>query len=395
MALALALAAAAASQPSRPCRLRRRAPLHWARLPLQVGFELEFVLLQGGGAGIVPAGTRPVLPPPVDQSVYCQSSSFNSLAPGALGSASASVCRLCAASMPPPHRCLVCPPLNPLLPPAVLDDMCAALSSMGLRVEQLHPESAPGQFELALAHGPAMAAADGVLLAKEAVAAVAAKHGLVASFLPKLFAAAAGNGMHAHFSLWRGEANLLEHDPAALLAAGERALACSPRAACVSEDCHSQMHAPRLLARPTGPPSLLSGGAVVADGKDGASLAANGAAAPAGGLSAEGAAFMAGVLHHLPVLLCFTTPSPNSYRRLQPHCWSGAFQVGARACCRPCPSPAAPQPPPRPRSHPRLAARAAPGLGMESFPASYTRDLKAAVASAGKIDPTGCPELPF
>ena len=32
---------------------------------------------------------------------------------------------------------------------------------------------------------------------------------------------------------------------------------------------------------------------------------------------------------------------------------------------------------------------------MESFPASYTRDLKAAVASAGKIDPTGCPELPF
>ncbi|KAI8473868.1 MAG: hypothetical protein J3K34DRAFT_409441 [Monoraphidium minutum] len=36
-----------------------------------------------------------------------------------------------------------------------------------------------------------------------------------------------------------------------------------------------------------------------------------------------------------------------------------------------------------------------PGLGMESFPASYTRDLKAAVAATGKIDPTGCPELPF
>jgi hypothetical protein len=36
-----------------------------------------------------------------------------------------------------------------------------------------------------------------------------------------------------------------------------------------------------------------------------------------------------------------------------------------------------------------------PGLGFESFPASYTRDLKAAVAATGKIDPTGCPELPF
>ena len=34
--------------------------------------------------------------------------------------------------------------------------------------------------------------------------------------------------------------------------------------------------------------------------------------------------------------------------------------------------------------------------GMEgSFPASYTRDLKAAVARTGKIAPTGCPELPF
>jgi hypothetical protein len=34
------------------------------------------------------------------------------------------------------------------------------------------------------------------------------------------------------------------------------------------------------------------------------------------------------------------------------------------------------------------------GLG-KAFPASYTRDLKAAVAKAGKIAPTGCLELPF
>ncbi|GBF95248.1 peptide methionine sulphoxide reductase [Raphidocelis subcapitata] len=35
------------------------------------------------------------------------------------------------------------------------------------------------------------------------------------------------------------------------------------------------------------------------------------------------------------------------------------------------------------------------GMGFEAFPPSYTRDLKAAVAATGKIDPTGCPELPF
>lgn len=44
------------------------------------------------------------------------------------------------------------------------------------------------------------------------------------------------------------------------------------------------------------------------------------------GLSKIGRAFVAGLLHHLPALMAVTTPSPNSYRRLQPHFWSGAFR---------------------------------------------------------------------
>lgn len=36
--------------------------------------------------------------------------------------------------------------------------------------------------------------------------------------------------------------------------------------------------------------------------------------------------FMAGILQHLPALMAITTPSTNSYRRLQPHFWSGAFR---------------------------------------------------------------------
>lgn len=36
--------------------------------------------------------------------------------------------------------------------------------------------------------------------------------------------------------------------------------------------------------------------------------------------------FIAGLLHHLPALMAITTPIPNSYRRLQPHFWSGAFR---------------------------------------------------------------------
>ena len=37
--------------------------------------------------------------------------------------------------------------------------------------------------------------------------------------------------------------------------------------------------------------------------------------------------FMAGILNHLPALMALTTPCTNSYRRIQPHYWSGAFSA--------------------------------------------------------------------
>ena len=36
--------------------------------------------------------------------------------------------------------------------------------------------------------------------------------------------------------------------------------------------------------------------------------------------------FIAGILHHLSVLMAITTLIPNSYRRIMPHGWTGAFQ---------------------------------------------------------------------
>jgi glutamine synthetase len=44
------------------------------------------------------------------------------------------------------------------------------------------------------------------------------------------------------------------------------------------------------------------------------------------GLSETGEQFIAGVLHHLPALMAVTTPIPNSYRRIVPHSWTGAYQ---------------------------------------------------------------------
>ena len=44
-----------------------------------------------------------------------------------------------------------------------------------------------------------------------------------------------------------------------------------------------------------------------------------------GALSGPGSGFVAGILEHLPAVMAFTTPSPNSYQRLAPGMWASAF----------------------------------------------------------------------
>src|SRR3712207_3737378 len=44
-----------------------------------------------------------------------------------------------------------------------------------------------------------------------------------------------------------------------------------------------------------------------------------------GALSNQGSGFVAGLLEHMPAVMAFTAPSPNSYQRLAPGMWSSAF----------------------------------------------------------------------
>jgi glutamine synthetase len=44
-----------------------------------------------------------------------------------------------------------------------------------------------------------------------------------------------------------------------------------------------------------------------------------------GALSGAGSGFVAGILEHLPAVMAFSAPSPNSYQRLAPGMWSSAF----------------------------------------------------------------------
>jgi glutamine synthetase len=143
----------------------------------------------------------------------------------------------------------------------VLDEIVSALEVEGLPVEQYHSELGHGQQELTIRHAPALRAADNHLLYRETVRGVSFKQGLFASFAPKPWPAQPGNGCHLHFSAW---------DPS-----GETNLFYDPKA-----------------------PNALSD---------------------------LGLHFLAGLLEHLPAMVALTCPSFNSYRRLQPGAWSGAY----------------------------------------------------------------------
>ncbi|MEO0824555.1 MAG: glutamine synthetase family protein [Cyanobacteria bacterium J06635_15] len=185
-------------------------------LTVQAAFESEFYLLKPGEAGPIPA----------DNTLFSATASMDQ------------------------HY-------------AVINAIADALVAQNIAVEQYYPESGPGQQELSVRYGPAMQAADQHIAFRETVRAVARQHGLIASFVPKLFEHSAGSGCHLHLSLWRDDHNLMFNDD---------------------------------------------------PGK-------------AGQLSDQASAFVAGILRHLPALMAITTPIPNSYRRIQPHCWSGAFRT--------------------------------------------------------------------
>lgn len=143
----------------------------------------------------------------------------------------------------------------------VIQDIVTALTHQGLTVELSHPELGWGQQELSIRHAPALRAADQQLIYRQTVRGVAGRHGLIASLAPKPFADQAGSGAHLHFSIW------------------------------------DKGHASNLLADP----------------------------AAQDGLSPLARQAIAGVVAHLPGLLGLTTPSVNSFRRLQPHYWSSAY----------------------------------------------------------------------
>ncbi|MFI9778716.1 glutamine synthetase family protein [Streptomyces sp. NPDC051956] len=140
-----------------------------------------------------------------------------------------------------------------------------ALRGEGLDVETYHPEFAHGQHELTLRHAPAVRAADQYVWQRAITRGLARDMGLWATFAPVPHPGLRGNGNHAHLSLW------------------------SPAA------------------------------------QDGEAVNLFADAADPLGLSGLARHFIGGLLDHLPGLTALTCASANSYRRLQPGMWAGAF----------------------------------------------------------------------
>ncbi|MFC2025714.1 type I glutamate--ammonia ligase [Chloroflexota bacterium] len=95
----------------------------------------------------------------------------------------------------------------------VRTELMAALEDMGLRVEMGHHEVAIGQHEIDFRYEDALKAADNVLTLKYTVKAIAAQHGLIASFMPKPIFGVNGSGMHCHQSLISSTGENVFFDP--------------------------------------------------------------------------------------------------------------------------------------------------------------------------------------
>ncbi len=79
--------------------------------------------------------------------------------------------------------------------------MVQALLHMGIGIESSHHEIAAGQHEIDFETKDALHVADGVMTAKYVLKAIASRHDLYATFMPKPFFGLNGSGMHTHQQL--------------------------------------------------------------------------------------------------------------------------------------------------------------------------------------------------
>lgn len=89
----------------------------------------------------------------------------------------------------------------------VRSDIVLTLQEMGFDIEASHHEVADGQHEIDFKYSDILTAADNVTTFRIAVRAIAAKHNLHATFMPKPIYGINGSGMHCNISLFKDGEN--------------------------------------------------------------------------------------------------------------------------------------------------------------------------------------------
>jgi len=95
----------------------------------------------------------------------------------------------------------------------MIEDIRVACELQDLPFDGVVKESAPSQYEINMQHvdSPVLAAKQ-IIQMKRLIKGVAAKHGLIASFMAKPFEQEAGNGMHVHCSVLDEQGNNIFND---------------------------------------------------------------------------------------------------------------------------------------------------------------------------------------
>ncbi|KZT64593.1 glutamine synthetase/guanido kinase [Daedalea quercina L-15889] len=83
----------------------------------------------------------------------------------------------------------------------VLEEIADSLQTAGIEVLTYHAEGAAGQFEVVTGPLPPLEAVDTLVHTRETIYNVASKHGLRATFAPRVSMKGVGSGQHVHISL--------------------------------------------------------------------------------------------------------------------------------------------------------------------------------------------------
>ncbi|KIM42454.1 hypothetical protein M413DRAFT_444874 [Hebeloma cylindrosporum] len=83
----------------------------------------------------------------------------------------------------------------------ILEEIAESLSLSGVELQMYHAEAAPGQYEVVTGPLPPLQAADALIHTRETISNIASKHGLRATFAPRVFLDNCGSAAHAHISV--------------------------------------------------------------------------------------------------------------------------------------------------------------------------------------------------